>query len=291
MVGVAHTNFREGDDCYIVLKSPNDSFEYLKAKFVQELPQTDPGWDYLRKKFLPKHAKAVIGLTEGMRQYALEKYGTTLQNYYVKPACVDLQQFDPSIGKDEALVKELDLADKIVCVYAGKIGGIYLDQEIFDFFRQCAVHWGERFAALLLTDTPRMGIEQMAKTSGLEPEIVRSRFVEQKNIQHYLELADFALNPVKSVPSKRYCTSIKDGEYWAMGLPVVITPNISDDSDIIAREDIGAVLQSLDEEGYTQAIIKIDRLLTTNKKDAIREVAERYRSYKIAEEIYKAIYS
>ena len=58
---------------------------------------------------------------------------------------------------------------------------------------------------------------------------IESLFVPYNQITDYYQIADFAINPVKPVPSKRYCTSIKDGEYWGMGLPVVITKNISDD--------------------------------------------------------------
>ena len=109
-----------------------------------------------------------------------------------------------------------------------------------------------------------------------------------------MSLGDFGLTPVKSVPTKKLCTPIKDGEYWAIGLPVVITPDISDDSDIIERYDIGAVIQSLDQKGYQSAIAKIDSLILNNGpklKAKIRKVAESYRSYRIADEIYKKIYS
>jgi glycosyltransferase involved in cell wall biosynthesis len=107
-------------------------------------------------------------------------------------------------------------------------------------------------------------------------------------------LADFALTPVKPIPTKQYCTPIKDGEYWALGLPVVIPRNISDDSDIIQKNDIGAVLESLNAESYKKAVLKIDSLIKQPRKqnfDKIRSIAQRYRSFEIAEMVYKNLYN
>ena len=113
-------------------------------------------------------------------------------------------------------------------------------------------------------------------------------------ITEYLQLADFAINFVKPVPSKRYCTSIKDGEYWAMGLPIVITKNISDDSDIIKNNKIGSVLEELNNKAYLKAIKEIDELLSNNSREElyqkIRPIAEKYRNYSLADEIYSKIY-
>ena len=104
-------------------------------------------------------------------------------------------------------------------------------------------------------------------------------------------LADFAITPVKPVPTKRYCTPIKDGEYWAMGLPVVIPENISDDSGIIREQDIGAILQRFDTEAYKEAVMKIDDLLQMpGRFEKIRSVARQYRGFEIANEVYAKVY-
>jgi len=107
-------------------------------------------------------------------------------------------------------------------------------------------------------------------------------------------LGDFGITPVKPIPTKRYCTPIKDGEYWALGLPVVITKGISDDSDIIKKYKIGSVLEELNEKNYLKAIQEIDVLLKNNTRmelyNKIRPIAEKYRNFDIAEKVYKEIY-
>ena len=108
-----------------------------------------------------------------------------------------------------------------------------------------------------------------------------------------MQAGDFGISPVKPVPTKRYCTPVKDGEYWAIGLPVVITKDISDDSQIIKENDIGAVLEDLSANSYQGAVKKMDALLQTDRvilSEKIRRIAATYRNYSIAENIYKKIY-
>ena len=238
-----------------------------------------------------KRARALIATTAGMKQYALDRYGVEVKNFFVKPACVDIIKFSPS-DKDASLLKEFKFENKIVCVYAGKLGGIYFKEEVFDFIKLCYDHWKDDFRFLMLTNAHKKEIFSEIQRVGLPENIVISRFTFHHDVPRHLSLGDFALNPVKPVPTKKYCTSIKDGEYWAMGLPVLISPGISDDSAIIEKENTGVVVDFSDRDAVIKAIGKIEELLKEKVaiKTKIREIAIRYRSFEIAEKIYKEIY-
>ncbi len=185
--------------------------------------------------------------------------------------------------------------DKIVCVYAGKVGGIYLEQEIFDFFKIAHDHWGNKFRVILLSNLSNEELNEYCKKSKLDPSIIIKKFVPHSEVPKYMGLADFAFTPVKPVNTKRYCTPIKDGEYWALGLPVVITKNISDDSTIIEKNNIGAIISDFTNESYLRAVLKIDEILqnsdSNQRYSKIRNIADQYRSYRIAKEIYSKIYN
>lgn len=248
------------------------------------------------EKLETKRAKYLIGTTSGMQEYAKKKYNYFGNNFFVKPACVNLNHFKSSPDDTMRMRKKLGIATTdIVCVYAGKFGGIYLNSEIFDFIKICVGYWKEGFKIILLTNEPARNIEDSRKKAGIPDGIITCLFVPHSSVNEYMSVADFALNPVVPVPSKKYCTSIKDGEYWAMGLPVVITKGISDDSDIIETNRIGSVIQELNETAYLKSIVELDALLKENTKaqlnEKIRLIAKKYRSYDIAENIYKAIYS
>lgn len=244
------------------------------------------------EKWQTKRAQHLIATAASMKDYAKEKYGVTLQSFFVKPACVDLEKFSLQ-KKNDLLLKELNLQDKIVGIYAGKLGGIYLKHEVFDFIKACYDHWGDKFRFILLTGNERNEIDEQMRRVGLPPEIVISKFIFHNEVPQYLSLGDFAINPVKPVPSKRYCTSIKDGEYWAMGLPVIISPGISDDSEIIEKEKTGVEMDFGKKESFGNAILRLEELFSNKSglQRRIRNTAEKYRSFEIAKKIYTQIYS
>ena len=244
------------------------------------------------EKLQTRKAAHLIATTEGMRQYARDNYSADPKSFFVKPACVDLNKFSHG-SRDIELERSLELSNKIVCVYAGKIGGIYLTDEVFMFVKACFDRWGDTFRFLMLSNLSTDELHSYMAKFQIPRAVIIQRFVPHNEVPRYLSLGNFALNPVKPVPTKRFCTSIKDGEYWAMGLPVVISPNISDDSNIIERENIGVVVDLSDVQQTRKAIDALASMLENDQalRDRIRSIAERYRSYSIAESIYQKIYS
>ncbi|TAH18274.1 MAG: hypothetical protein EAZ08_11845 [Cytophagales bacterium] len=249
---------------------------------------------FFLEKMESHRVKYIISATAGMRKYALEKYNATFENFYVKPACVDLDLFSFKNRKNTNLVEEFGYEDKIVCVYAGKFGGIYLDKEIFDFFKVADDYWGDKFRLLILTSHKPAEIQMRCQAVGIDFSKVEVRFVNHAQIADYMGLADFAVTPVKPIPTKRYCTPIKDGEYWALGLPIVITRDISDDSEIVQKHGIGSVMNRFTADEYLRNVKEIDDLLKLyplpDLYAKVRKVAEQYRSFAIAESIYHEIY-
>jgi glycosyltransferase involved in cell wall biosynthesis len=232
-----------------------------------------------------KHALAVLAATEGMRNYSAEHYGCIPAVFMVKPAGVDMKVFFPA--------KKLTTNKDIVCVYAGKIGGIYLDREVFMLFAAARAYWGNRFRVLLLSDVSPALLTKYCAETGLPREAIALIHAPHTEVAGYLRQADFALNPVKPVPSKRYCTSIKDGEYWASGLPIIIPPNISVDSDIIEKNKAGVIWKGFDYKSCLDAIEEMDKLLQEDRKilsTRIRGLAVTYRDFNLYENLYFRIY-
>ena len=275
-----------------------DSYEPHAESMVETGTWKKSGWAFrilftLEKK-LTASAKYIIATTSGMKNYAKTKYSIERNDFFIKPACINFHQFYPR-KKNSEYEYQLELQNKLVLVYAGKLGGTYLKDEVFDFVKTCFNYWGDKFRFLMLSNEKDEEIERQILRTGIPYGIVIKKFVFHHDIPDYMSLGDFAINPQAPVPSKRFGTPIKNGEYWAMGLPVVISPDISDDSDIIIENRIGVVINLSEIKNHNAAVQQMDQLLQSCSREEMQEkifnVAKKYRSFEIAENIYSKIYS
>ncbi|MCU0435822.1 MAG: glycosyltransferase [Bacteroidia bacterium] len=246
------------------------------------------------EKKLAHRARAIIALTQSMKAYSAEKYAMPQKPFYIKPALIDFEKL-PAFTSAQRLAfrQQHGLDDKVVCVMAGKTGGLYYEQEVFEFFAACATHWGQKFHALLLSPTPESRLHQLAAAAAFPAAQMTVRFVPHKDVFEWMNAADFAFNPCRPVPSRRHGTSIKNSEYWACGLPVVLAANISDDSDLIAQHEMGAVLTRMENAEFQIAAEKISSLLHKPQElhSRIKQFAYQTRNMALAHNIYRDIYA
>ena len=241
------------------------------------------------EKLQSKRATLVISCVEKMREYALDKYKTQFQYFLHKPACVDLQKFDFNLFDRANERKKLGLKpDDIVCVYAGKIGGTYLGIEIFKLFQSGYERWKNRFKVVLLGKYDESLLQCYAEDLNIPESVIKSYFVDHREVPRYLSVADFALTPFVPVPSKRYGSPIKTGEYMAMGLPQIISKDISDDSDLIKNENLGYVIDEWVGHEFDKALTQIESMLENieAEKRRIRDLASKHKHFNISKEVY-----
>lgn len=237
-------------------------------------------------------ADAVIAASPSMKRYSWERYRALHPSFQVKPACVDRRELHGKAEEHRSLPP--DLEGKVVGIYAGKFGGIYLEGETFDLIRAAWEEWGSDFFMILLTDLPEEKGRSWAARKGIPENVILQEWMEPEKVPAYLRVADFAINPVRPVPSKRHCTSIKDGEYWAMGLPVIIPEGVAEDARIIREEGIGVVLPDLSPASMRNGIKEMRNILEEPELPAIKEriggVADRERGFDRALNVYRKVY-
>ncbi len=244
------------------------------------------------EKLQARGAEAVLGVSPTMEAYSWNRYRALHPSFFVKPACVDLQSFDEQAAEHKDI--SLGTDGKVVGIYAGKFGGIYLEEEVFDIIRVAYEEWGDQLFFILLTDlTPEKVLEWM-DLKGIPSHVIHCRWAEPEKVPAYLAKAHFALNPVRPLPSKRHCTSIKDGEYWASGLPVMIPEGVGEDHRIIREKGIGVVLdRRLDDPSIRKGVKEMRGVLEEGGRELrerIRRTAREERGFERAEKAYRKIY-
>ncbi len=71
--------------------------------------------------------------------------------------------------------------------------------------------------------------------------------------------------------------SRQGGEYWASGLPIITTPNVSDNDEIIQKENIGVIVRDQTDQSYNRAFLEIKELLSDpNLAARCRAAADKY---------------
>jgi glycosyltransferase involved in cell wall biosynthesis len=245
------------------------------------------------EKRIAKSADLLLATSVQMPDYARRKWGNVPGRVLHRPACVNFEVFNPQRWNRAELRQAQGIPDDaVVGICVSKLGDLYLDQELFDFFALTERSFGSRLKVILLTSTPREKAEVWARKAGLSPAVLTVKMVAHEDVPVWLAMADFAVNPQRPVPAKRYGTPVKDGEYWAMGLPLVILPEISDDSEVVAQEKAGIILRSCSPEDMMLAVNELRDFLQRYPAPAphIRAVAEKYRSMEIARRVYAEVY-
>jgi glycosyltransferase involved in cell wall biosynthesis len=248
---------------------------------------------FLCEKLQAKYANYLIACVASMKSYSEKRYGILRHDMLWKPACVDFEHFDIAKRKNEDLLNQLGLADKVVCVYAGKFGGSYYGIEVFNFIKEAHVFFGDSFRFLLLSNHPKEEISAWMQDLDIPELVLVQRFVDHRVIPDYIGLGDFGLVPFIPVPSKRYGSPIKTGEYMAMGLPIVISEDISDDSALVSNHKIGYVLRNQNVDEYHQALESLASLIENRKITSQKVVglAKRYKNYHHVGSIYASVYN
>ena len=243
-------------------------------------------WEWWNPKYLlanwfgekqKKTASFLLPVTENYKRQLLRE-GLPAENILVSPCAVDMKSFCFSKTARQTVRQLIGWdSDAIVGVYLGKFGGIYYDAEAFEIFRYARELISD-FRLLIISPDTGAHNEARLLNAGFTPQEYHICRLPYQEIPSYLSAADFAFSTVKAATSRKYCSPVKNGEYWANGLPIFLTRGVGDDSDIIQAEG-GGVLFSVPD--VREPLKKMTELIGEKKERSARipALAEKYRSF------------
>jgi glycosyltransferase involved in cell wall biosynthesis len=223
-------------------------------------------------------AEGLIPVAFNYKRKLLEE-GVSDDKIRVVPCSVNLDTFRFENKHREEIRSQLNIpANAYTGVYVGKFGGTYYDNEAFLLFQKLFVSEPSLRIILLSPDSKEQIISKL-QSFNLPIEMFSILCVKHPEVPSYLSAADFAFSFHFPTKVSFYFSPIKNGEYWACGLPIIISENIGDDYKIVKQENIGEVLPidwSQKPQVYFDGLIK--SLKSMHNKEKIRLVAEKYRS-------------
>ncbi|WP_162053738.1 glycosyltransferase [Pontibacter pamirensis] len=239
-------------------------------------------WEHLQKK----NAAGIMPVAYKYKN-ALIGEGVVAEKIFVVPCSVDASTFSFDEQKRSDLRLQLGWQHTVIGVYAGKYGGLYYQEDAFTIYKQCFESVPD-FRLIILSPQPQEEIQRLLQQYQLDVNKVYIASVPHQEVPAYLSAADFAFATYKPGPSKKYLSPVKIGEYWANGLPVLLTEGVGDDSDIIKNEGGGATFNLQQEGSVEKALQQIQQILNDPvHRQEIPKLAQKYRSPERIREAYE----
>ena len=236
-------------------------------------------WEQQQKKYAWK----LLPVTHG---YAtrLKKEGVPVKRLHVLSCTVSAKTFAFSAEARRVRRKALGLSEKdILGVYVGKFGQLYLaPKEAAQFFASLRGAGLHALKLLILTPQVPSIIASELQRVGFSSSHYCLKKVAHQQVPDYLSAADFAFSLHRVLPPMRYISAIKNGEYWANGLPILLPKGVGDDYEIVTQEG-GGVCFSPEQKDLSAVVTALHALIAlrkAGKHEEVVRIATEHRSRK-----------
>ena len=237
------------------------------------------------ERVLFRSASVITTLTNAYLDYLRHDYPYASEirsPIVVIPTCVDLERFsvDGQATLPDTTVKTL--------VYAGSLGGVYLDEAIGRFY----LAWRRHSLAsrlLIVSKQPPEAIRAQLAAAGAAAELVH-RSATHDEVPGLLRSADAAVSLIGEGFGFVGSAPTKIGEILAVGLPVAATP-LGDLVQLLDHSEAGVIVRALDDHTIDKAAQRLLALAgMKSTRNTARKLAERWYSLERAVESYDQIY-
>ncbi len=261
-----------------------DAGVWRRGSLVHRLARKIEGLAYRRADgiiVLSKRARDSVG-----GQPAVRRRATPI---IVVPSCVDLGLFNGPVPNATPLAH----GDALRRVYVGSTGGRYRVDQVGPLAAVARKHAG-KVHVRVLSSSPPLQVARLLTSGGLHEDEFSVGRVPHEQIPRELARQHVGLALYARGLSEHACSPTKVGEYWASGLPVLTSPNLSDMEEIIRQEQVGVVLRDLKPDAYEDAIVELLNLLRDPALGArCHSCAERYysidRACRSQDALYRAL--
>lgn len=194
-------------------------------------------WEEKQKRF----ALGLMPVSDAYRTQLVNK-GVSPNNAITVPCAVNPSLFFVD-GKKRMIMREkYNIADdEIVGVYAGKFGGLYLKEATFTLYRAAFHYFKSFFLVILAPPEYHDWIWQQLQRVECPLSRVIVEHATHQAVPDYLNMSDFGFATYKSRPSHKFLSPVKLAEFWACGLPVVLTKGTGDESSFVEEETAGVL--------------------------------------------------
>lgn len=163
-------------------------------------------------------------------------------------------------------------------VYLGGLGGRYLEKELFEFFA-CAQELMPSLQIRIVSRTEASKIEEAIENANIDRSRLEYGEVDADLIGPILAESDAGVFMLRQGLSNIWTSATKVAEYWAAGLPVLVTPGCGDLDLLCEEHETGVVLQEFSQDSYSASLKQLVALASHPQiRDRCRELASEQQS-------------
>ncbi len=238
-----------------------------------------------KEKHLFLQANAIVSLTNKAIPLIKEIQEKPASKQIIKviPCCADIDFFDPSKISNETKKKlrfELNIPDgAFILSYLGGIGTWYLCSEMLDFYSRLTFKFNDAYFLFITQENPEM-ILKLADEKGILRNKIIIKPAQRKEVPALLSLSDASVFFIKPSFSKQASSPTKQGEIMSMGIPLICNSGIGDTDLIVKEANSGVVCNSFSDASYDEAILLLTKTISIEKRNQIRQSANKYFSLK-----------
>lgn len=207
-----------------------------------------------------KNSDSLVVLTHKMQHYLESSFNISPSKIHVIPCCVSKNRA-MSRGSKKNILPSNSVFDQINFIYAGSVSGLYLTEEIINFFEIIS----QTFPNATLTILTAKGMHEYVHSLFRFKTDLESRCTvieaSPANVLHHMMRASVGLSFRKPTFSQIAASPTKIPEYLNAGIPVISNQGIGDTDQILQKYKVGVVFDSFTKASYYKTIYLIIDLL------------------------------
>lgn len=236
-----------------------------------------------------EHALKIITVTNNYKNDLIKSNKISNDRLVVIPSITNIAKFAYDPGKRSEIRAKLGLENETTAIYVGKFGALYYFDKAFYIFSKTYQEFNENLKIIILTPENPEVIRENLTAHGIPDKDTFIKYASHEEVSSYLSASDFAFATIKPAPSNKYQSPVKNGEYWANGLPILMTAGVGDEH-FLMEKGLGGAVYDLEKNDLTKAILQIKTILKeSSHRSEINELAHKYKSIEIAKREYHLI--
>jgi glycosyltransferase involved in cell wall biosynthesis len=243
-------------------------------------------YKYFKKKekeFL-QNADAIVSLTHIGKKIMQEEWKVK-KPIYVIPCAVDTNLFKPDNKEN---LQSQNQKSELTLGYLGSIGTWYMLDEMLDFFKVLLEKYPKAKFKFITKEEPAIILNKaIARNININSFDISS--AQRNEVANELSKIDVGIFFIKSTFSKQASSPVKQGEFMAMGIPVIANSGVGDTDNIINKYDSGMLIKEFTYEEYRRVVDLIPEKIKENKVSILKG-ADEYFSLKNGVNTYSQLY-